>query len=66
MSAILTAVAVIAYLLHQDLWFWNTPYPLVFGFIPVGLFYHGCYSLLASLYMLLLVKTAWPEQLEEN
>ena len=31
--------------LHQDFWFWTTATPLVFGFLPVGLFYHAVYSL---------------------
>ena len=59
------AVAVL-YLLHQDFWFWRTAHPLVFGFVPIGLFYHGCYSIAASLLMWLLVKFAWPSNLERE
>ena len=29
------------YLLHQDVWFWRTARPLVFGFLPIGLAYHA-------------------------
>ena len=61
------ALAVIAlYLLHQDVWFWRTARPLVFGVIPVGLFYHACFSVAASLLMWALVKFAWPSRLERE
>ena len=67
MKRILLLVAVIAlYALHQDFWFWRTAHPLVFGFIPVGLFYQGCFSVAASLLMWLLVKAAWPDHLEQE
>lgn len=65
MKSILLVVAVVAlYLLHQDFWNWRTAYPLVFGFMPIGLFYHACFSVAASLLMWLLVAHAWPAQLE--
>jgi hypothetical protein len=64
MRIVLPVMVIIVYLLHQDIWFWSTPYPLVFGFMPIGLFYHVCYTLLASLLMLLLLKRAWPTHLE--
>jgi hypothetical protein len=68
----LLALAVITvYLLHQDnlleflgISTWRTARPLVFGVVPVGLFYHACFSVAASLLMLLLVKFAWPAHLE--
>ncbi len=52
------------YFLHQDFWNWNKASPLVFGFLPVGLFYHVGYSLAAALLMWLLVTFAWPAHLE--
>ena len=61
----LVFLVVIVYLLHQDFWFWNTPFPLIFGFLPIGLAYHGAYSLLVCLLMILLVRLAWPSHLEE-
>ena len=64
MRIALRVIVIIVYLLHQDVWFWSTPYPLVLGFMPIGLFYHVCYTLLASLLMFLLVKRAWPTHLE--
>jgi hypothetical protein len=67
MKRILVFIAVIAlYLLHQDFWFWRTAHPLVFGFVPIGLFYQACFSVAASLVMWLLVKFAWPHHLEQQ
>ena len=60
----LVLLVVVLYVLHQDVWFWRTAQPLVFGFLPVGIFYHVCYTLVVSLLMWLLVKLAWPSQLE--
>jgi hypothetical protein len=67
MKRIILVVAVVAlYVLHQDIWFWRTAHPLVFGFIPIGLFYQGCFSVAASLLMWLLVAFAWPAHLEDE
>ena len=66
MKTILLVVAVVAlYILHQDIWFWRSSY-LVFGFIPIGLFYQACFSVAASLLMWLLVSFAWPSHLERE
>ena len=55
-------IAVVAmYLLHQDVWFWRTARPVVFGILPIGLFYHAVYAVAVVLLMFLLVKYAWPE-----
>ena len=45
--------------LHQDNWFW-TDGRLVFGFMPVGLFYQACISIAASCAWLYAVKKCWP------
>ena len=67
MKRIFLVIAVVAlYVLHQDIWFWRTAHPLVFGFVPIGLFYQGCFSLAACLLMWLLVKHAWPAHLEKE
>jgi hypothetical protein len=62
----LALALVVFYVLHQDFWFWRTPHPLVFGFLPIGLFYHACYSLGAAVFMAVLVKTMWPADLEDR
>jgi hypothetical protein len=62
---LLVLVVAAVYLAHQDFWNWTRVKPLLFGFLPVGLWYHAAYSLLASALMWLLVKFAWPKSLEE-
>jgi len=54
------------YIVHQDFWFWRTARPLVFGILPIGLFYHGCYTIATAFVIWLLVKYAWPSELEEQ
>ena len=67
MKRVLLVLAVVAlYVLHQDFWYWRTAHPLVFGFVPIGLFYQACYSVAAALLMWLLVKFAWPTHLEKE
>jgi hypothetical protein len=63
---LLVIAVVIVYVLHQDFWFWRTAHPLVFGFIPIGLFYHAGFAVLSSLLMWLLVTHAWPSHLEQE
>jgi hypothetical protein len=65
MKLSLFVIAILAlYLLHQDFWFWRAAAPVVLGFLPVGLFYHVCYTLVISALMWALVKYAWPSRLE--
>ena len=52
------------FLLHQDCWNWNKAEPLIFGFLPIGLAYHAGYAVLAAIMMALLVKFAWPTELD--
>ena len=62
MSRVLLTAAVIGlYVLHQDLWFWREARPLVFGFMPIGLFYHVVYTLAVTVVLWLLVRYAWPD-----
>ena len=62
----LTAALLVAtlYALHQDFWFWRTPTPLVFGILPIGLFYHAVYTLVTVLVLWLLVELIWPSHLD--
>jgi hypothetical protein len=65
MRSIAVAAVVLLYVLHQDLWFWREARPLVFGFLPIGLFYHAAFTVATSAVLWLLVKVAWPSHLEE-
>ena len=63
MKWLLALVVLLVVVLHQDFWLWKDK-SLVFGFLPIGLAYHIGYSFLASLTMWMLVRFAWPHQLE--
>jgi hypothetical protein len=63
---LLVIAVIVVYVLHQDFWNWRTAHPIVFGFVPIGLFYQGCFSVLAALLMWALVKFAWPAHLEHE
>lgn len=62
----LAGAILVLYALHQDMWFWRSARPLVFGFLPVGLAYHGAYCVAAALLMWTLTKVAWPHHLGED
>jgi uncharacterized membrane protein len=60
----LLAALVIGYAaLHQDIWNW-TNRTLVGGVLPMGLAYHAMYSIGAAVLMAVLVRFAWPSELE--
>jgi len=50
------------YLLHNDLWLWRDG-SLLFG-LPIGLTYHVLYCLATAVLMALMVRWAWPAQLD--
>jgi hypothetical protein len=62
----LTAALLVAilYALHQDFWFWRRATPLVFGILPIGLFYHAAYTAATSLLLWVLVRLIWPSHLD--
>jgi len=65
MSRFIWLLIFLLLVLHQDNWFW-TDARLVFGFLPVGLFYHACISLAAGFLWWLAVRYSWPTDLEES
>ena len=64
MAAAVAAIAAL-YALHQDVWFWRQARPLVFGFLPIGLFYHAAHTMASSVLLWFLVRSRWPSHLEE-
>ena len=60
----LVLMCVTVYVLHQDWWYWKEYKPLLFGFLPPGLWYHGLFAILCALNMWVLGKVAWPHHLE--
>lgn len=61
---LLTLVVIALYISHQDIWNWRKVYPMAFGFVPIGLFYHACFVVASSLVLWMLVTYAWPAHLE--
>lgn len=59
MRTIVWFLIVLLLVLHQDNWFW-TDGRLVFGFMPLGLFYHACISLAAGVVWFLATRHCWP------
>ena len=58
------ALVTLLYALHQDVWFWREARPLVFGVLPVGLFYHAAYTVVTAMTMWALVRLIWPHHLD--
>jgi hypothetical protein len=61
---LLAALVLAVYVLHQDFWYWREARPFVFGFLPIGLFYHAAFTLASAGLLLVLVKFSWPGHLE--
>jgi hypothetical protein len=58
-AKVITTLVVLLLILHQDNWFW-TSNTLLFGFLPIGLFWHACISIGATFTWFLATKIAWP------
>jgi hypothetical protein len=52
------------FLLHQDFWWWDDR-TLVWGYLPIGMFYHILFSIAAAVLWICAIRWAWPEHLEE-
>ncbi len=55
-------LVVLLLIIHQDFWFWDDK-TLLFGFMPIGLFYHACISLAAAATWFLATIFCWPAEL---
>jgi hypothetical protein len=62
--ALLTVAALLVLVMRHDYWNWDTPYPLLFGSLPVALWWQAVVSLSACALMWLMVRLAWPAELE--
>lgn len=58
-------LVILLIILHKDLWYWDDR-TLVWGFMPITLFYHGCISVAASCVWFLATIFAWPTDLIEE
>ncbi|MQA31670.1 MAG: DUF3311 domain-containing protein [Luteitalea sp.] len=61
----IAVILAVLYGLHQDFWLWREARPLVFGVLPIGLFYHAAYTVATAVVLWVLVRIAWPSHLEE-
>jgi hypothetical protein len=59
---LLYAGLLLVFLLHNDLWLWDDSRSV--AGLPVGLTYHVAFCLVVALLMGLLVRYAWPRDLE--
>lgn len=64
MKWLLLLLTVVLIVLHQDFWNWSKVDPRLFGFLPVGLWYHAAYCIAAAVLLALFDKFAWPKHLE--
>lgn len=65
MHKLVWALVLLLVILHQDNWFWEDD-TLVMGFMPIGLFYHACLSVAASVTWLVATRHCWPEDVEAS
>jgi hypothetical protein len=65
-SPLAALLVAIMYVIHQDVWFWREARPLVFGFLPIGLFYHAAFTAACAAVLWVLVTYAWPGHLEAH
>jgi hypothetical protein len=59
-------LVVLAFFLHQDVWYWQAATPLVFGVLPPGLWYHALYALGCAGLMWYLTRAVWPTHLDRD
>jgi hypothetical protein len=50
-------------ILHWDFWYWDDR-TIVLGFMPIGLFYQAMISVAAAIGWALVIKLAWPSDVE--
>ncbi len=62
--SLLYVALLVVFLLHNDVWLWDDARML--GGLPVGFVYHVGYCLVLALLMWLLVKFAWPQDLDKK
>ena len=65
-TTLLTLVVLLVIVLRHDYWWWDKTEPLLFGFLPVGLWWQAIVTLMAAGMMWMLVRFAWPADLEEE
>lgn len=62
-AAVISAFLILT-ALHQDFWNWDNS-NLVFGIMPAALAYHVAYSIIVAIFWGLVIRFAWPEDIEK-
>ena len=65
MNKVVVGLILALCVLHHDIWWWDTAEPVLFGFMPIGLFWHALISLAAGVFWWLVVVNAWPSNLDD-
>ncbi len=65
MRILIWSLIVLLILAHQDFWYWQDA-TLVWGFFPIGLFYHVLVSIVAGILWFLATVFCWPKDLVEE
>lgn len=65
MKYLVWGLVILLLVIHQDFWYWDDP-TLVFGFVPIGLFFHAMISIAASFTWFLATIFCWPSDLEQE
>lgn len=63
MRRLIYVALLLAFVLRNDLWYWDDP-SFVFG-LPIGLLYHILFCVAVALILGLLVRYGWPKAFEE-
>ena len=66
MRLVLVLIVVAVLVLRHDYWWWDDARPLLFGILPVGLWWQALVTLMAAGMMWMLVRFAWPGHLEAD
>ena len=64
MKWLLVFLTLVLIVLHQDWWNWSKVDPLLFNFVPVGIWYHALFCVAAAILLWLFDLLAWPRHLE--
>lgn len=62
---IAVALIVVLTALHHDFWLWDDP-TLLANVVPVGLAYHACFSVIASVVWAAVLYLVWPSEEPEH
>ena len=65
MKIVIWLLVLLLLVIHQDFWNWNSS-TMVFGFLPIGLFYHACISVAAGVVWFLVTRFCWPDTTTET